>query len=524
MAANASTSLQGNDCLHLGPTRIGARSKDMGNGVFDDTSTKLKDTEEGNYILTGIEEHLKKTYPEVINGTNEGVVSFPPVFDYASRAMQYGDVGEARKRITDLDQKTTKKMEDLKEKKYLDTLINTKKPPLRAEEKVRERLMSFFSKQIGLSLQGYKPGEYLQTFKDMAKNVRQEIGKHVTVLDLLPIEKNILEVLNIKVDVIKDWVDVIMQRIDAKQNNPQAKQSKDIAGDTIWDALMVDPKKGRETQRNILKKKILKNQVYGKRQVRSILTQSEFLRVSFFDDEFDNLLILPKERLIINTEVKKQMKSKVQGNNKQAHEGSTQLQKREEYIKHTFDNLLQNGWRYVKVLAIYGDGSFNKKKCLHCSSYILTDGTPQEEEQEMQDLWKALTGKIHPEKETKQRGSEYQEFAHLFSRFVGLSGLGVAIRKIGAYYNMMGDDAKGVSAGWTPASPLKYGNEKDVSRYGDMMGRPHDIYKLIFFNQSQLGLLSMDHRNVVFLDDYGAGKQFNPSLTPRWERCGIRSI
>ena len=101
MVSIASTSFQQNDCLQLGPTRIGTRTKDMGNGVFDHISAKLKDTEEGKFILEGIEEHLNKTYPVVVNGTNEGVVSFTPTFDYGARDMNYYDEGEANRRIDD---------------------------------------------------------------------------------------------------------------------------------------------------------------------------------------------------------------------------------------------------------------------------------------------------------------------------------------------------------------------------------------------------------------------------------------
>ena len=45
MASNASTAFQKKGCLGLGPTFIGTKSKDMGNGVFDNTPAKLKDTE-----------------------------------------------------------------------------------------------------------------------------------------------------------------------------------------------------------------------------------------------------------------------------------------------------------------------------------------------------------------------------------------------------------------------------------------------------------------------------------------------
>ena len=52
---------------------------------------------------------------------------------------------------------------------------------------------------------------------------------------------------------------------------------------------------------------------------------------------------------------------------------------------------------------------------------------------------------------------------------------------------------------------LKFVADKKVPSYGEVMGRPHDIYHLIFFNPSQIGLITMEHHYVIFLNDYGAG-------------------
>ena len=70
----------------------------------------------------------------------------------------------------------------------------------------------------------------------------------------------------------------------------------------------------------------------------------------------------------------------------------------------------------------------------------------------------------------------------------------------------MGTDATGMSAGWTKAAPLMFGNEKSAIRFGDTMGRPHDVFRLIFWNPKQLELLEGKHQYVLFKSDYGAGK------------------
>lgn len=69
----------------------------------------------------------------------------------------------------------------------------------------------------------------------------------------------------------------------------------------------------------------------------------------------------------------------------------------------------------------------------------------------------------------------------------------------------------GITAGWTAASTLSFGGEDEIFknglRFGDMMGRPHDIFKLIFWNPGQRQLLDGRHQFVLFCHDYGAGKQ-----------------
>ena len=73
--------------------------------------------------------------------------------------------------------------------------------------------------------------------------------------------------------------------------------------------------------------------------------------------------------------------------------------------------------------------------------------------------------------------------------------------------------ASGITAGWTRASPLTFGTEDEMIkhglRFGDMIGRPHDVFKLIFWNQGQRQMLDGKHQFVLFCLDYGAGKLYN---------------
>ena len=55
------------------------------------------------------------------------------------------------------------------------------------------------------------------------------------------------------------------------------------------------------------------------------------------------------------------------------------------------------------------------------------------------------------------------------------------VQKLGPYHEIMGTDAKDLNAGWTRASPLKFSLPNTLPREGDVFGRPHDVYKLIFY-------------------------------------------
>ena len=133
----------------------------------------------------------------------------------------------------------------------------------------------------------------------------------------------------------------------------------------------------------------------------------------------------------------------------------------------------------------------------------------------MNDLWQAATGKPYSCTSPPPNDSRMKEFIHVFSRLIGFSGLSFTIQKVGHYHEIMGTNpsdvfASGITAGWTRASPLTFGTEdemiKNGLRFGDMIGRPHDVFKLIFWNESQRQLLDGNHQFVLFCLDYGAGK------------------
>ena len=108
-----------------------------------------------------------------------------------------------------------------------------------------------------------------------------------------------------------------------------------------------------------------------------------------------------------------------------------------------------------------------------------------------------------------QNSIAFDNFKHVFARMIGLSGSLMTVQKLCPHHEIMGTDAKDLNAGWTHATPLKFSPQDSVPREGDVFGRPHDVYKLIFFTPDQIGLLNMSSKFVVFLNDYGSGKTCN---------------
>ena len=219
----------------------------------------------------------------------------------------------------------------------------------------------------------------------------------------------------------------------------------------------------------------------------------------------------PNEKLILAGEVKQAMSNDTKANDKQAKSASHQLKKSEKFIQNTFGHLMDQGWRYVKIAILYdNNGIYITDKCHGCEPFILSNGTEEEEQKQLQDLWKEITGKEYTGPPKQSNLSGMKDFQYLFARLIGFSGLSFIVQKIGNYHELMGTDPhdifdEGITAGWTRASPLSFGNEQSDIRFGDVVGRPSDIYRLIFWNPGQRDLLTGNHRFVIFCHDYGAG-------------------
>ena len=146
--------------------------------------------------------------------------------------------------------------------------------------------------------------------------------------------------------------------------------------------------------------------------------------------------------------------------------------------------------------------------CPKCRPYILTNSTEDREIQQMKDLWMEISGIVYPDTVMMKSHSGKDDFRHVFSRLIGFSSMTFKIQKIGAHQQIMGTYAPKIVGGWTKALKLTYGKKNEPIRYGDVMGRQHDAYQLIFWNPKQLELLEGKYKLVIFFNDFGSGENY----------------
>ena len=529
------------NCFDLQPTEIGTKTETMGTEVFDHLILKEFETsEDASYILQETKKQLKNRYSSVYDDTNKKLITFPAQYNFRvgktnndkARAMQYGDEDLIKQRIKQLKKTSNLEQEDKRELKHL-TEVLKKKQPLSWESSVVLRMRNYFANEPGLCLHGYKAKDYLIRYIELAKDLRKN-DKAESSTSLSSLERSIVKLLGRNPSDIDEWVKNSMKEIENERKNVTSQTTAlDIfTGKMIHDALNLNRRyKSDRKERAEKLKKLLpifqakwdekqKKMVdildqegrrircqFSKDEIISKLYKVEYERsIQKFNHEFDCLMLLAKHRLILDVEAKHPEDKTSNNNRLKATKAAKQLKKREEYVRKTFGHLLDKGWRYVPIVALDVPSDANiKRQCNHCSPFILTNGTVAEQLREMDDLMDLLTSTASTNNDTEHT-TGHQDFKHAFSRLLGLSGLLLAIQKVSAYHNIMGTEAKSINAGWTQASALKFARDQNDVRVGDIVGRPHDIYKLVFFNPDQIGLLALEHKSVVFLDDYGAGK------------------
>ena len=158
-------------------------------------------------------------------------------------------------------------------------------------------------------------------------------------------------------------------------------------------------------------------------------------------------------------------------------------------------------------MAISPTSNKSEKICPNCHRFILTSEIL--ETAGGLDKWWKNTGLATREKkfDAKSKAEAYNEFQHFFYRLVCLSSVRVVPAPFHTWSQVQGHNPYHMSAGHTKATPdaqTQYSSSStDVK---SVLHRPHDAYKVLFFNKDQYCLLANDKLyHAVFMCDFGAG-------------------
>ena len=288
-------------CVDLGPTSIGNKTNDMGDGTFDkDVRVAFEDNEDAAFLLEETKNQLEKVHSSVYDETIQELITFPPQYDYGveskkrgkARAMQFGDEALIKSRIAQLNKKTKLNAEDIREKKYLEDILD-EKLPLSCEANVVLRVRNFFQHEPGICLHGFKPQDYLIRYIELAKEQR----KTNPPLKLSKLEESMLKILNISITGIDKWVNEAIVKIETEQSKICPATSRYIPCDIIHAALDFNGKceKERKPQYIELKKAfpIFKTKFDSKqnREVSVLDHQGNKIKHEFTKDEIIQKLI-----------------------------------------------------------------------------------------------------------------------------------------------------------------------------------------------------------------------------------------
>ena len=377
--------------------------------------------------------------------------------------------------------------------------------PQLAEQEFVDALACFFYKHRGIFIHSLKLDEHLKVLSDKAKLYRRQ--NRNASFGLTDLEKKLAEQFNISEKSLEVFANMIVNHI---LTHPKLTDTVLVNGRTIREAID-DQLTGNE---NMYTKKLFKpGHNYSIEEIKDGCKLGKFESEVQFAGESDLLIMLPDSKLILSIEIKRHMKdsgckskstAKIDKNMKSA---SNQLNKNAEFISSRHGSILSPEWKFVKVCAISPTFNKSEKICPNCHRFILTSEIL--ETAGGLDKWWKNTGLATREKkfDAKSKAEAYNEFQHFFYRLVCLSSVRVVPAPFHTWSQVQGHNPYHMSAGHTKATPdaqTQYSSSStDVK---SVLHRPHDAYKVLFFNKDQYCLLANDKLyHAVFMCDFGAG-------------------
>lgn len=408
---------------------------------------------------------------------------------------------ELKKHFTEIDFYDKDEIEKLVYQYELESIKKfwEKIRPQSAESDVFTRLITLLFNQRGLMLHSLKLDVFLQIFTDEARRFRKA---NKLSFKLTSLEEKIADALNLtQKELNKTAHDVIFELHASNQKPKYSSTDISIAINSL--------REWHENLKTKAKNKFKANTTYCETDIEDAVKLSKFEHSATYPGEIDFFTILPDLQLLMQVEVKCDLSydlhtssTSQKKKNRNLKSAAKQMTMYSDHIAEVHGSVLSDNWDYLKVAAILPNVKNQEDLCNHCRLFLLTDDNMTQENMSVWWNQLGLSDSVDASVFTKQHC--YQEYLHLFNRLVNLSAIAVhANANYDGWKEIQGANPRHISAGMTQAS----GPRSTNLLLKQVLERPHDAYKVLYFSPEQQALLSTDEINhVIFFCDFGAGK------------------
>ena len=349
----------------------------------------------------------------------------------------------------------------------------------------------------GFLVQSYKTETYLQPLLGLAREQREaaarRLGCHPELVRLSRLERNLCHALGVAISSLEHEGDLDMETLEQKLVHVTA------------------------TKKDIIKQSFQQ----AKQRYQSIEDQRRFVAFKFYDEnvkaqflEIDQLIVLDKEKLVINVETKSIDQNRLKNTLKHA---ADQQKIRKKVFMNCHKDILDSSWRFVSVIALPFVENKEEKManenildlvCDTCKPFILD----HREKLDVRD-WIEKVLDCHKAEATSDPAAQ-RSYIHLYNRIIGFmsvstkfglatnvfmsssSARGLFERSILGVENGISSELEGSKEIIKPKVSENALKEKQLS----------SLQLLFFWNEEQLQFLVMEKKKVLFLADFGVGK------------------
>ena len=349
----------------------------------------------------------------------------------------------------------------------------------------------------GFLVQSYKTETYLQPLLSLAREQREaaarRLGCDPELVRLSRLERNLCHALGVAISSLEHEGDLDMETLEQKLVRATA------------------------TKKDIIKQSFQQ----AKQRYQSVEDQRRFVAFKFYDEnvkaqflEIDQLIVLDKEKLVINVETKSIDQNRLKNTLKHA---ADQQKIRKKVFMNCHKDILDSSWRFVSVIALpfvenKEDKMINENiwdlVCDTCKPFILD----YKEKLDVRD-WIEKVLDCHKAEATSDPAAQ-RSYILLYNRIIGFMSVST---KFGLATNvfMSSASARGLfersilGAEKGISSELEGSKEIIKAKVSESILKEKQLSSLqllFFWNEEQLQFLVMEKKKVLFLADFGVGK------------------